>query len=163
MESAPPEGQGQHSCTVCHQPAKLSCAACKYDSNGEARPTWYCGKECQKQDRINHKPRCDQARYVEPFRRAVEFVQKAFFIVRKEGFDVLLERVKVEGKVMTLYQGKAGDRVLFEFLKKLMVSKEMEEAVLSYCASDDAIGRFHTLVQASIRRYDVRPADCNVH
>lgn len=75
-----------------------------------------------------------------------DLVQEAFLMARKQGYDTLIQKLTVEGSMMKLHQGDAGDEVLVELPKQNIASQELEEAVRCYCGcEEDAIARMHNL------------------
>jgi MYND finger len=138
---------GSHRCVVCREPAHLHCNACSYTEGDidEHKLTWYCSKDCQEQDRLSHKSHCSEMSDFNQLVRAAHLVQKVFYHYRKLWFDVPVKRIVFKGENIRIHQGDAKDKMLFEFPTKLVKSREVEEALLSFCACDDGLGRMQNL------------------
>ena len=136
----------QHSCRGCGEPAALYCQRCKHSEinvNGTHEVTWYCSKECQKNAWSSHKSQCSNIAPQNQLYRAAQFAQQVFFIFRKQAFDVPIQRIEFKGNDTHVYGGQSEGETLFRFPAGIVTTREDEEAILSYRASNMPLSIMH--------------------
>lgn len=146
----------KHQCSSCGADATTSCAGC---TNVVCLPsstktwTYYCSKDCQGKDWLNHKETCkllkneiDQQSFI----NAAQFLLDVFYVFRFTSFDLSVKSVEWVGDDLVVHEGKyeEGARVVdapFDLMKSF--DKETNTLLLSLMACDDTQGHMHHLIK----------------
>lgn len=140
-------------CTSCRNDAKHHCPSCYKapDFDGQQLyTTWYCGRECQTQDRESHKRGCNAAQARRSINRAGIIAQSAFYMYLERFFDAGITKVEVKGNKLYLYQGKNDPNLLMPFPGKLFSSEEDKHAALTVLACDNALGFVYVILKTML-------------
>ncbi|KAK3681936.1 hypothetical protein LTR37_020732 [Vermiconidia calcicola] len=140
-------------CCVCGHQTSQWCSKCSegVDKDGNAAPTFYCGRECQAADYKDHsKGPCKAANARKQLYRGALLLQDLFYAYREIAFD--LDMINVEVKNGRLHvRERAFDAAhsgpLFRFPNHLVACPKDKAALLTFGACGDGPGQMYELIK----------------
>lgn len=140
-------------CAQCAKAATKACRGCTgaplADGKGTARVA-YCDAVCQKAHWPKHKTNCKITQARRTLYRAGETAQQAFYLYREFVFDMLIETVESNENALIVHHGNHETYPLVPFPHSLFSCEKDKHMMLSWIASDNAVGYMHDLISGML-------------
>lgn len=147
----------QNQCAQCNQPASQVCNGCvdapDIGANITMGKTYYCNSECQRANWSSHKSACKRLQIRKVFYRAAPTLQKMFDVYREEFFEKTVTKVEEKDGKLYIYETMSSSLMLIafdaltDFPGHLLMSEDDKKSVLSFSASDTAVGWMHNIIE----------------
>ncbi|KAK5081800.1 hypothetical protein LTR70_009125 [Exophiala xenobiotica] len=128
-----PNTEESRSCAVCEAHTERCCKACSHASllsKHVQKRTYYCSKPCQEAHWQDHKASCKNIRNLldrQSLSRAVQFLQRSFYIYREAAFDLSIKSINFQGNTVVIHEGPYVDNeILPGFPHDLVKSQKPE-------------------------------------
>lgn len=152
--------QIKNKCKICAADASTSCAGCTNVVcllNTDHTRTYYCSKDCQTQDWLQHKDSCKKIKAQiedQSVINAAQFLTNAFYLYRLAAYDISVKSAAWKDTDLVVHEGdydksyENGGRVVDIPLDIMRdASGDTNKMLLSTYACDDLLGHLHHLIK----------------